>query len=232
VPALERVLARLLLLLSCVVVATLAMYPKLSLALLALVPTSLAVAQVVWPLATPDWVWIPGVLVSGYSLGAVILAVFFRRAGDQSGAFGALPLGREVRYSSSDQLGMVVTLAVLSGSIAGALIVAIVPPFGSGVLRVVALLASLVFGAALVSVWRLLKDRHIIMSIEDGGLRLKNHDEERFYAWSALAGFTFSLGIFRIYDTNGRLVARVDTCIDGFYSLLYHVNRRTFAGRA
>lgn len=43
-----------------------------------------------------------------------------------------------------------------------------------------------------------------------------------------LAGETFTLGVFRVYDTSGALVLRADHIIDGFNPLLYHVNRKMF----
>lgn len=217
--------------LSLFAVAALAMRPKLSLALLVTIPTALTLAEAWTPFGIHYVLWIVGILASGVCLGAVILAFFFRRAGDigaRSGSFEAL-MDREIRYSSSDRFGLWMSFVILCVAIVGAIGVALHPPMDSHAVRVGAIVAAPLLAALAIGMTFLLRDRFVVVRIDDRALEITHPDgAPARYAWSTIAGFTFWFGVFRVYNRSGSMILRVDNVIDGFPSLLYHVNRHTF----
>jgi hypothetical protein len=224
-------LVKLGLYLSVLAAAALAMRPKLSLALLVTIPTALMLAEAWTPFGIHYVCWIVGILASGVCLSAVILAVFFRRAGDigaRSGSFEALT-DREIRYSSSDRFGLWLSLAILCVAILGTIGVALHPPMDSHAVRVGAIIAAPLLATLAIGMTYVLRDRFVIVRIDDRALEITHPaaGSER-HAWSTIAGYTFWLGVFRVYDRSGAMILRVDNVIDGFPSLLYHVNRHTF----
>jgi len=209
---------------SVIVVAALAMRPKLSLAIVATVPVSLAIYQSVVEAGLPDWALISGIVTSAYGLAAAIVALLFRRAGDLS-SWGENPSGREARYSRADVAGLWYTFALLCAGALACVLAVLEPPYGSVVMRAIALVVAPLFATFAVTFWRLLRDSHIVVAAREEGLAI----DGTLHPWSDLEGHTFSFGIFRVYDKAGRMVLRVDNTIDGFPALLYHVNRKTMA---
>lgn len=140
---------------SVLMVGALAMRPKLSLAVMSTVPVTLAVAESRVPGGLPDWLLITGIIVTALCLAAVLVAFFVRRSGDVGGAFGSLPLGREVRYSRADKAGLAYTFALLCIVTAGCGVAVYNPPHQSAVVRIIALLLIPLFGALAVAFWLL-----------------------------------------------------------------------------
>ena len=222
-------MGNLILLASVLVVGALAMRPKLSLALMSTVPVALAIAESRVPGGLPDWLLITGILVTAYCLAAVLVAFFFRRGGDVGDDSGSLPLGREARYSWADKSGLWYTFVVLCVASAGCGVAAYDPPYQSAAIRIIAIVLVPAFGGLAASFWRLLRDRQIVIRVDEQALEITDRSETlRRIPWSDIAGYTFSFGIFRVYDKAGRRLLRVDNTIDGFVTLLYHVNRKTF----
>lgn len=223
----ERVLlealARLVLPVSILVVAALAVRPKLSLAVVATLPAAMAVWQNTARTPLPDWLLICGIVASAYALCAVVVALLFRWSGRYAAPFGELPSGREVRYSSADRAGLWYTFALLVFMTAVCVIAALEPPYETFVVRLIAIGLAPMFAAFAVLFWLVLRDAHIVIRLRDDGLEV----DSAFYPWSELAGHTLWFGVFRVYDKSGRRVLRVDNIIDGFPALLYHVNRKT-----
>jgi hypothetical protein len=215
---------------SALVVGALALRPKLSLAITTTLPVGLAIAESRAPAGLPDWLLLCGIIATAYCLAAVIVAFFLRRSGDVGGDFGALPLGREARYSRADKLGLWYTFALLCIATGGSALVGVDPPHGSIAVRAVAILLVPAFGGLAVAFWKLLRDRDIVIRIHDDELEILSGGDSssQRVAWQQIAGYTFWFGIFRVYDKSGRRLLRVDNTIDGFVALLYHVNRKTF----
>jgi hypothetical protein len=216
---------------SVIVVAALAMRPKLSLALMSTVPVGLALVESRAPGGLPDWLLISGMLVTAYCVAAVTVALLLRRSGDIGGSFGSLPVGREASYSSPDKMGLWSTFAMLCVAVVGSAVAAVEPPYGSQAVRILAVLLVPAFAALAATFWQLLKDRDLAVRITENALEISRGSEAPSRVpWSDVAGYTFWFGIFRVYDKSGHRILRVDNTIDGFVTLLYHVNRRTFRG--
>jgi hypothetical protein len=216
---------------SVILVSALAMRPKLNLALVSTLPVALAVAEIRFPGAIPDWLLISGIVATAYSLAAVVVALFLRRSGDVGASLGSLPIGREVYYSGSDKAGLWYTFGVLWIAVVGCGVAVIEPPYGSAAVRIIAALLGPAFASLAVGFWLLLRDRSIAIYIREDGLEISRQaGSSAFVPWTDVAGHTFWFGIFRVYDKAGRRILRVDNTIDGFIALLYHVNRKTFRG--
>jgi hypothetical protein len=216
---------------SVIVVAALAMRPKLSLAVMTTLPVGLAIAESRVPGGLPDWLLITGILATAYCLAAVIVAFLFRRSGDIGGGDGSLPIGREARYSSADKAGLWYTFAVLCLAAAGCIVAAFDPPYQSHAVRIIAALLVPAFGGLAAAFWLLLRDRDMIIRLTEDALEIaRDSGASTRIPWREVERYTFWFGIFRVYNTAGRRILRVDNTIDGFVTLLYHVNRRTFRG--
>lgn len=214
---------------SVILVAALAMRPKLSLAIVSTLPVGLGIAESRVPGGLPDWLLIAGIVATAYALAAVIVAFVLRRSGDVGDPSGELPIGREVRYSSADKAGLWYTFVILCVAMAGCVVAVVEPPYGSPAVRVIA--ALLVPGFAILA-WGfrlLIRDCHVHVHIAEEGLAISERaGSSTLVPWRDVSGHTFWFGIFRVYDKAGRLILRVDNTIDGFVALLYHVNRKTF----
>jgi hypothetical protein len=221
--------AHLILYASVIIVAALAMRPKLSLALLSTLPVALAIAESRVPDGIPDWLLISGIIATAYCLAAVIVAFLFRRSGDVAGPDGSLPLGREAHYSTADKAGLWYTFVVLCVAITGCIVAVVDPPYESSAVRIIAALLVPAFGALARGFWLLIRDRDIRILIREDGLEIvQGVASALLVPWTEIGGHTFWFGIFRVYDKAGRRILRVDNTIDGFVTLLYHVNRKTF----
>jgi hypothetical protein len=227
----EKAFARIGLYVSILVVAFLARRPKLPIVILGTVLPSIALADRLLQGRIPLWIWIAGFVAASLALAAVVLAVFLARAGLEGGDFGAIPFGREVRYSASDRDALLGTVVALMVGIGLSVLVLIRPPIDlSFMARIAAGVALPLFMFGLVVFWKLYRQRDIVLRIAESGLGVRRAigQEELFVPWTDIAGYQYAFGIFSVTLTNGETLVRVDSIIDGFFALLYHVNRHTF----
>ena len=136
-----------------------------------------------------------------------------------------------MHYSESDKDGLLGTIVAMAVGVVLAGMVLWRPPVDLLVIaRVVAGASIPVFIFGVVVFWRLYRDREIVLRIsgEGLGIRRKAAEEEALVPWHQVAGYRYTFGIFTVVLEGGKPLARVDSTIDGFFALLYHVNRHTF----
>lgn len=227
----EHALAKLGLFASVLIVGFLARRPKLPIVLLGTVLPSIALADRALDGRVPLWAWVTGFITASLAFAAIVVAVFITRAGFEGGDFGAIPSGREVHYSESDKDGLLGTIIAMAVGIVLAGLTLWRPPVDLPVItRLVAVAAIAVFVFGVVVFWQLYRDRQIVLRLseESLGIRRNAAEGEVLVPWHQVAGYRYTFGVFTIVLEGGKPLARVDSTIDGFFALLYHVNRHTF----